>query len=77
MPTTQEKITEAEAALHSLVLGKQAVEVRDSNGETVRFTQANVTRLRAYIAELRATLAAETGGTTVHKGPMVVKFGAY
>jgi len=60
MATTSELQTwlaEAEAAMRDLVLGRAAVEVRDSNGESIRFTSANVSRLKAYIADLKAQLA--------------------
>ncbi len=71
MPLTlQDRLIEAEAAYHKLNIGEQAAEVRDSNGESVRFTQANQARLRAYIAELKAEIAAETAGTQVRRGPL-------
>ena len=52
----QTYLVEAERALHSLVLGVSAVEVRDSNGESIRYTPANVSRLKAYIADLKAQI---------------------
>lgn len=60
MATTAELqgyLAEAEAAFRALVTGKSAVEFRDSNGESVRYTTANVRSLKAYIAELKAQIA--------------------
>ena len=71
MPLTlQERLTEAEAAYHKLQLGEGVAEVRDSNGESLRYTQANAARLRAYIADLKAQIAAETAGKSVQRGPL-------
>lgn len=69
--TTAEKLAEARAAYHALMTGEKAVEVRDSDGSSVRFTQANASRLRTYIKELEAELA----GTTKRSGPMRPVFG--
>ena len=60
-PTTAELLVEAKAAYHALQLGQGVVEVRDSNGESVRYTPANASRLKAYIAELTR----ELNGTAV------------
>lgn len=56
LPSVEERLIEAKLALHLLLTGQQEAEVRDSNGESVRFTTANVSRLRAYIAELQDEL---------------------
>ena len=48
---------EARIALHALLTGQQEAEVRDSNGESVRFTSANASRLREYIAQLEGEVA--------------------
>lgn len=55
-PTTAELLREAKDALHALQIGQGVAEVRDSSGESVRYTPANVSRLKAYIAELTAEL---------------------
>lgn len=60
--TVQERLIEAEVALHALLTGQAVAEVRDSNGETVRYTIANASRLRAYIEELRRQIAPTLGG---------------
>ena len=49
-------LSEARTALHALQIGQSVVEVRDSSGETVRYTPGNASRLRAYIAELELML---------------------
>jgi hypothetical protein len=73
MPTTSELLTEARKAYHELMIGNQAVEVRDSNGESVRFTRANAERLRGYIKELEVQLAQENG-TAERRRPMRLQF---
>jgi hypothetical protein len=50
------RLREAEDALHQLMIGDKPVEVRDQNGEAVKYTPANAGRLRAYIAELKQQL---------------------
>lgn len=70
MATLAERLVEAEAAYHSLMVGGGVAEVRDSNGESIRYTQANASRLRAYILELKALIAGQT-----QKGPLRPTFG--
>lgn len=60
LTTKKARLAEAEAALHDLLLGKAVVECRDSTGESVRFTAANASRLRVYIAQLKAEIAGTT-----------------
>ena len=64
MPLTPVEITqylrEARTALHALQVGQSVVEVRDSSGESVRYTPGNVSRLKAYIAELELMLIGES-----------------
>lgn len=69
--TTAEKLAAARDAYHRLMTGEQAVEVRDSDGSSVRYTQANASRLRTYIKELEAQLA----GSTRPVGPLRPVFG--
>lgn len=57
MATAAERLREAQAALHNLLIGGGIQRVQDSNGESVSYTTANVTRLRAYIAELKLEVA--------------------
>ena len=67
MATTAELLSEAKAAYHRLVTGAAAVEIRDSNGESIRYTSANASRLKAYIAELEGELA---GTRTTARRPL-------
>jgi len=61
------RLTEAESALHSLMMGQQARVFVDQNGERVEFAVANASRLRAYIYELKMKL-----GKISVTGPMKV-----
>lgn len=67
-------ITEAELALHDLQLGESAVEVRNSSGSSVRYTPANVGRLKQYIKELKAELDAVENGTDQTYRPIGISF---
>lgn len=55
--TLAEKLVEAENALHTLTIGRAAVEVADSNGERVRYGPANRAALAAYVGDLRRQIA--------------------
>lgn len=57
MPTIQQRLDEARAAYHALMTGTSVVEVRDGNGESVRYTQINANRLTIYIRDLEAQIA--------------------
>ena len=65
----QQCLTEAETAYHKLLTGRSAVEFRDRNGETVRYSAANRGALAAYIESLKAQL-----GLGLPGGPMRVFF---
>lgn len=71
--TLAERLAEAKAAYHALQIGQSAVEVRDSSGESVRYTAANASRLKTYIAEIEAEIAA-AAGTAIPRRPMRVFF---
>lgn len=45
-------LTEARAAYHKLMTGTALVELRDQNGESVRFSSINRAALYAYIQDL-------------------------
>lgn len=68
--TLAEKLVEAEAAYHDLLMGKSVVELRDSNSEMVRYTAANRLALQNYIQSLKALIA--QGDTPTYSGPMRV-----
>jgi hypothetical protein len=73
--TLAERLADAERAYHALMIGESAAEIRDSSGESIRYTQANASRLRAYIADLKQQVATESAGTTVRVGPLNPIFG--
>lgn len=68
-PTKQELLEEAEGAYHALMTGRAVVEVRDQNGELVRYNPANAFRLANYINELKRQIS-DSGCL----GPMQVFF---
>ena len=53
--TLQERITEAENALHELTLGKRVVKIT-RNGKALEFGQTDSVSLRRYITELKNQL---------------------
>ena len=65
MATLQERLAEAEDAYHALSIGRSVAEVRDANGESLRYTAANSGKLAAYIADLKRQI-----GDTPQSGPM-------
>lgn len=66
MATPAERLVEAEAAYHALSLGRAAVQITDQNGESIRYSPANASRLKEYIADLKALIA----GTSRIRAPM-------
>lgn len=65
MGTLAERLAEAEAAHHELLTGRGVVEVTDSNGERVRYAQASIGRLAAYISDLRRQIGGRGRVTTI------------
>lgn len=53
-------LNEARTAYHKLMTGTSLVELRDQNGETVRFTSINRQALYSYIQDLERQLCAPT-----------------
>lgn len=68
-----QRLVEAQAALHAIQIGQGIQSVTDQNGESVRYTTANVTRLMAYIEQLKQEIA---GTPTRRSGPIRPNFGA-
>lgn len=58
--TLAERLVEAEAAYHELLTGKAMVELRDQNGELIKYQAANARQLATYIAELKRQLSTDT-----------------
>jgi hypothetical protein len=54
-----QRLAEAETAYHQLITGDKPVELRDSNGESIRYTMADKGKLKNYIAELKAEIAGD------------------
>ena len=67
MATINDRLTEAEGAYHRLLMGTSVVEIKDQNGEMVRYTPANRGALATYIADLKQQL-----GQGSYTGPMRV-----
>ena len=74
MATTQQLLDEARAAYHDLMTGRSARVVVDGSGERVEFTAARKADLYAYIKELEATLAANTGTPRPNNSPIGFTF---
>jgi hypothetical protein len=66
----QDRLDQAEAAYHDLMIGKSAKVFVDQNGERVEFTMADAVNLRRYVEALRA----EVAGTQAFIPPMGVYF---
>lgn len=66
--TLQERLDDAKAALHDLMIGRGVRVVVDQNGERVEYSVANRANLLAYIAMLEAEI--EHGRFTPKVGPM-------
>lgn len=64
LSTLRTRLSEAESALHDLMIGGKPVIVRDQSGESVTFSTANVSRLQTYISHLKAQIAAGCGPVT-------------
>lgn len=64
--TLDEKLTEAEDALHELSLGKRVVSI-SRNGKTLTFSATNRIDLEMYIARLK-----QQKGTS-RRGPMGIR----
>lgn len=72
MATVQERLNEAETAYHELVTGRAVAEIRDQNGETIRYSKADLSKLQIYINSLKQTLTAASGSGLTGSGPMRV-----
>lgn len=62
MATIQEQLTEAQDALHNLLIGKAVRVYVDQNGERIEYTQATRGALVAYISDLKQQLGAKGHG---------------
>ncbi|MBB5985923.1 gpW family head-tail joining protein [Sphingobium lignivorans] len=73
MASLQERLTEAQDALHDLVIGKAVVRCRDADGSEVTYTQATRSSLMAYIAKLERDIAASSNAAPCY-APMRLIF---
>lgn len=55
--TLQEMLDDALAARHRLAMGMSVVEVSVADGHSTKFKAAELDRLEAYIAQLRADIS--------------------
>jgi hypothetical protein len=61
LATLQTRLTEAEGALHDLVMGRKAVQVSFPDNSAVTFSEFDMPQLREYIGDLRRQIAALSG----------------
>ncbi|PWE32770.1 hypothetical protein DDZ14_08470 [Maritimibacter sp. 55A14] len=54
------RLTEAEDALHALMMGEQAVKVSTGDGKSIEYTRSSEANLRRYIASLQRQLGTDT-----------------
>lgn len=66
--TLDEKLSDAENALHGLITGKRIVSISKGDRQ-VQYSQANIGDLRAYIDEIRSAL----GLPSRRRGPAGVR----
>lgn len=59
--TLQERIDQAKLAYHQLMVGESVIEVRDQNGETIRYSRVDANKLLAYIRSLEFELNGKIG----------------
>jgi hypothetical protein len=72
--TIKTRLAEAEEAYHKLLIGAKEVSVNVGNFGSVSYNQASRTALEAYIAELKAQLAAAEGMPYAKRRIIKVKF---
>lgn len=61
LATLQTRLTEAEDALHQLLIGTREVTIEFGAGRKVSYNQANIAELRSYIARLEDQIAVLQG----------------
>lgn len=72
LPSLEDRLIAAQIAYHNLMTGKSVREAVDQNGERITYTAANADKLKAYIADLEAQIAALTNPRS--RGPITVRF---
>lgn len=70
--TLQGQLLEAQQARHNLMIGQQVVTL-SYEGKSVSFSQVDLFKLDAYIADLNNQIGALTG-QRVRRGPLLATF---
>lgn len=71
----EKQLGEAQAALHLLMTGQQTVEVTFPSGQAVRYSTAEISDLRGYIAYLIEMIEMLGGDVTKRPNRRALKFG--
>lgn len=66
-------LAEAQVAYHKLLIGGKQASVSFGAGKSVTYTQADATKLQAWINSLQAEIDAR-GGTTTKRAPVRFNF---
>ena len=69
LTTLRTRLTQAEEAYHWLQIGAKAVEMM-MNGRKVVYTPADVSKLKAYISEIKTEIASVEGTTKQQQKPI-------
>lgn len=73
LETLNAYLTQAHAALHTLLMGTQVVQVGTATGSRVQYTPSQTRELRQYIGELQAAISAKTSNRPA-RGPIYIGF---
>lgn len=68
----KERLTDAESALHRLMVGELEVTVSVGGYGATTYAQTDINKLTAYIAKLKSEIAAKEG--RLRRGPLFMKF---
>lgn len=68
----KERLTDAESALHRLMVGELEVTVSVGGYGATTYAQTDINKLTAYIAKLKSEMAAKEGRP--RRGPLFMKF---
>ena len=63
--TPEERLAEARAALHALMIGQAARVYVDQNGERVEYNPASASKLAAYVDQLAGEVAGRARPHTI------------
>lgn len=72
--TIKTRLAEAEEAYHKLLIGAKEVSVNVGNFGSVTYNQTNRAALEAYIADLKAQIAAAEGTTVGRRKIIKISF---